>query len=263
MTYTTRLTHRIEENLADFKRMRCRDTSEATGRLAVDLMLLACDSTLRDSYPEAFTNKNPSSTSARASTPNASTSTMAATIRPELDIGIAITDANGTKMHVKGRVDWGYGYGNRNSSGMSTFLVAIEAKTREQFSQAEPQLLAYLAILREQRRQAGKTNCTVQGFFTDGNMYRFMSISNDGEVMASDIYFIERPGHKKTVFNFIVTILESALKSTPTVTPTKPGLQRDNEIAHYEKLVWADAYGGEQYIGVDKSKVVDMPDFFD
>ncbi|KAI9774416.1 MAG: hypothetical protein M1840_004310 [Geoglossum simile] len=79
-------------------------------------------------------------------------------------------------------------------------------------------------------------------------MYRFMSISNDGEVMASDLYFIERPEHMKTVFNFIVTILESALKSTPTVIPTKPGLQRDNEIAHYEKLVWADAYGGEQYI---------------
>jgi hypothetical protein len=239
--------------------MRCRGTSEATGRLAVDLMLLACDSTLRDSCPEAFPNL--SSTSARASTPNASTSTMAATIRPELDIGIIVTDANRTKVHVKGRVDWGCGYGDRHTAGMSAFL-AIEAKTREQFFQAEPQLLACLAILREQRRQAGKTNCTGQGFFTDGNMYRFMGISNDGEVMASDIYFIERPEHMKTVFNFIVTILEYALKSTPTVTPTKPGLQRDTEIAHYEKLIWADAYGGEQYIGVDKSKVVDMPDFF-
>jgi len=251
------------ENLADFRRLRCRDTSEATGRLAIDLMLLACETTLRDSYPEAFPTERLSSTSARASTPIASTSTITATIRPELDIGIVVTDANGTKVHVKGRVDWGYGYGGRHSAGLSTFLVAIEAKTREQFSQAEPQLLAYLAILREQRRQAGKTNCTVQGFFTDGNMYRFMSISNDGEVMASDIYFIQRPEHMKTVFNFIVTTLESALKSTPTVTPTKPGLQRDNEIAHYEKIVWADAYGGEQYIGVDKAKVVDMPDFFD
>jgi hypothetical protein len=118
--------------------------------------------------------------------------------------------------------------------------------------------LARLSAIRSSRDCYHR--CTVQGFLTDGNMYRF---SNDGEVMASDIYFIERPGHMKTVFNFIVTILESALKSTPTVTLTKPGLQRDNEMAHYEKLVRADACGGEQYIEVDKSKVVDMPDFFD
>ena len=244
--------------------MRCRDTSEATGRLAVDLMLLACDTTLRDNRPEAFPNECTSGTSTRASTSNLS---ILATIRPELDIGIIVTDVDGTKIHVKGRADWGYGYRDRYNAGMGTFFVATEAKARKQFFQAEPQLLAYLAILREQQRQAGKSNCIVQGFFTDGNMYRFMSISNDGEVMASDIYFVNRPKHMKTVFNFIMTILESALESalkrTPTVTPTKPGLQSDNEITHYEEVVWADAYRPELYIKVDKSQVVDMPDVVD
>jgi len=61
-----------------------------------------------------------------------------------------------------------------------TFIVAMEAKRRGLSSSAEPQLLTYLAILRELRIRAGKTNAVARGFSTDGYRYRFMAIDADG-----------------------------------------------------------------------------------
>ena len=75
-----------------------------------------------------------------------------------------------------------------------TFLVAIEAKRRELFSTAETQLMTYLAILREQRKRGGKLNAVIQGFYTDGHRYCFMSISTEGVVDTSRHFYIYNPG---------------------------------------------------------------------
>lgn len=60
-------------------------------------------------------------------------------------------------------------------------------KTAQLFSCAESQLITYLAILRELRIRAKKTNAATQGFYTDGYLYRFMSIDADGEIWESQI----------------------------------------------------------------------------
>lgn len=66
-----------------------------------------------------------------------------------------------------------------------------------------------------------------------------MAIDAEGEIEKSPIYDITGPQHRKTVFNFIVTILETALKSSPTVKPTKAGEQRDKEINNFDGEIWS------------------------
>jgi hypothetical protein len=40
------------------------------------------------------------------------------------------------------------------------------------------------------------------------------------------------------VFNSIVAMIETAIKSTPNATPTKPGQLREKEVNHFEDEVW-------------------------
>ena len=63
-------------------------------------------------------------------------------------------------------------------------------KQKENVSNAEAQLLAYLATIRQLRIQANKKNVITQGFFSDGEIYRFMYIRNNGTVMKSRHYDI-------------------------------------------------------------------------
>jgi hypothetical protein len=167
-----------------------------------------------------------------------------------------------------------------------TFLVAIDAKRRELFSTAETQLLTYLAILRKQQKSAGKINAVIQGFYTNGYRYCFMTINTEGIVDASRTFNIHNPrceglsptawwslslpqpkgtnrwlvGHRsqrtiytcldqgpdtqdtKTVFNFIIAILESAIKSSPNVSPTKPTARQEKEVSNYREEVWDRIY---------------------
>ena len=44
------------------------------------------------------------------------------------------------------------------------------------------------------------------------------------------------------VFSSIVAMLETALKSTPTATPIKPGVLQDKEIHDFDDGVWSKVY---------------------
>ena len=61
------------------------------------------------------------------------------------------------------------------------------------------------------------------------------------------------------VFSFIVAMLESALKSTPTATPTKPGKQQDKEIQDFGDEVWSKVYNClDKSLGVSDGSDDDM-----
>jgi hypothetical protein len=163
-------------------------------------------------------------------------------IFPEIDISVEVKDRRtGDATIVQGRADWCFGYGSRRDP-LGTLLAAVEAKTRDEYSKGEAQLLTYLAILWEKRRQMGKTNIAAQGFWTDGTQYTFMCITNSGVVEQSQRYSAMTDAGLKTVFNFIVTILEAAMVSTPNATPTKPGKQQEKEIQSYDSEVWQKVY---------------------
>lgn len=121
-------------------------------------------------------------------------------------------------------------------------LSAVEAKKYPEFSKGEFQLVAYLAILRENRKRANKINSMTQGFYSDGLRFAFVHIAEDGIVKSSGIFDVRAPKGLKYIFSFIVSMMETAMKSTPTTTPIKPGLQRDREVSEFEDEVWTKVY---------------------
>ena len=144
------------------------------------------------------------------------------------------------KILVTGRADWALGYGTAGDEG--TLLIAMEAKQRSEFSKGEAQLIAYLAILRENRLRARKTNIITQGFYSDGTRFAFICITADGIIEKSAIFNIDLARDLKMVFNFIVTMMETAMKSTPNATPTKPGQLQEKEVNQFEDEVWSKVY---------------------
>lgn len=162
---------------------------------------------------------------------------------PELEISTTITDPETqTPITITGCADWAFGYGLRGGQKTGPFLVVIKAKTRYTLFAAEPQLLAYLAMIQQQRAAAGKTNTDVQGFFTDGGFYVFVAIRANGVVERSRVLDIKDPVSRKTIFNFVVTILESAIKSSPSTMPTESIKRQQKEIFSFKKEVWENVY---------------------
>jgi hypothetical protein len=142
---------------------------------------------------------------------------------------------------VSGIADWAMGYGDRTVLEDGAVLLAVEAKRRGNTFNAEAQLLAYLATIRQLRIQANKRNVTTQGFFSDGEIYRFMCIRNNGTVMKSRLYDISLDRRDlKLVFNFLLNMLITAAESSPNTSPTKPGPKQDKEIENFDQNVFVE-----------------------
>lgn len=230
----------LRRNLHDLHYALYDTHSEATCRIAVDIMLIQCRKYLRDKYQSAEPN-----TSVPSPPPKAAANTQPlkhVKLFPEASISIEMCNESvpNSKFLVTGRADRALGYGTAGDEG--TLLVAMEAKQRSEFSKGETQLIAYLAILRENRLRMRKTNVVTQGFYSDGSRFAFICITADGTIERSLIFDIEYEKGLKTVFNFIVTMMDTAMKSTPNATPTKPGPLREKEVNHFQDEVWLKVY---------------------
>lgn len=249
--------------MLDLKKALYDDAAEATSRIAVDLMLIACKLHVMEMHPSHFSAKR-QMTATRPATPYDSEEREMVMIFPEIELAVQVEDPKTKEtVRVTGRADWGFGYTGRDGAAYGTFLVAIEAKRRSLFFDAESQLLAYLAIMRELRMRAGKTNAVTQGFYTDGERYCFMAINHDGTVELSGTYDVTIPGGEKSVFNFIVSILDSAIRCSPTVSPIKIAEQRHKEKNDYPGEVWEKIYGpypaeGEEAV-YEEAEYEEMP----
>lgn len=126
---------------------------------------------------------------------------------PEATVSIEIENESGWFL-VSGRADWALGYESTGSEG--ALLCAIEAKKFTEFSEGELQLVAYLAILRENRKRANKMNSVTQGFYSDGIRFCFIHIAEDGTIKSSEIFNIRSEKGLKSVFSFIVSMMEPA-----------------------------------------------------
>ncbi|KAI9764380.1 MAG: hypothetical protein M1840_008518 [Geoglossum simile] len=236
----------LEQNLKDLRTSIYSPDSEATCRIGVDIMLLQCTLLLQR---KLSIEDNESDKTKPLRTPSRRPCKSPISLFPEADISANVKDKSSSMLtKVQGRADWAFGYGTKWDS-LGTLLAAVEAKTRSEYSKGEAQLLAYLAILREKRLQAGKTNVATQGFWSDGIQYTFMGITNSGTVEQSPSYNIMTDKGLRTIFNFIISILETAMKSTPNATPTKPGEKRDREVHDFHDEVW-----DQVYVLYDKAK---------
>jgi hypothetical protein len=136
---------------------------------------------------------------------------------------------------ISGIADWAMGYGDRAVLEDGAVLLAVEAKRSDRIGKGEAQLLAYLATVRQLRIQANKKNVMTQGFYSDGAIYRFLCIRNNGTVMRSGLYDVFMRGQLKTVFNFLLGMLTTAAESS---RPTKPG--QDERIENFDRDVFVE-----------------------
>jgi len=262
----------LKRNLRDLEDALYDEDSEATCRIAVDIMLVQCRKYLRNKYRSTETSDNIEATVADATnplTPKRAVVNRPAVepikrvkLFPEASLSIEMCDpfVPHRKILVTGRADWAFGYSTAGEKG--ALLVAIEAKQKSEFSKGKAQLIAYLAILRENRLKARKTNIITQGFYSDGSQYSFICITADGTVNRSRIFDTGLASDLKMVFNFIITMMETAMKSTPNASPTKPGQLQEKEVSHFESEVWL-----KVFTHVEESIVVgsddDMEDVID
>ncbi|KAL0631583.1 hypothetical protein Q9L58_009554 [Maublancomyces gigas] len=206
-------------NLANLEKAFYDERSEASCRIAVDYMLVAAKVCVYELHPP------PTRSAKRLKTLGTPTDSHKPPeplhIFPELELEVTVADAHANPILVNGRADWALGYKTRSDALDGTVLVAIEAKRRDRFGAAEAQLLTYLAILRQLRLNARKTNAIVQGCYTDGERYVFVCIDNDGLVAISNVYDIRGVEQRKVVFNYLVTVLETAVRTSPTTSPVK------------------------------------------
>ena len=94
---------------------------------------------------------------------------------PEMALSVQVK-RRGREWHISGIADWAMGYGDRRALEDGTVLLAVEAKRQKFLFDAEAQLLAYLATIRQLRIQANKKNVMTQGFYSDGEIFRFLCI---------------------------------------------------------------------------------------
>jgi hypothetical protein len=143
------------------------------------------------------------------------------------------------KIRISGKPDWAFAHGDRKNSGSGSVLIAIEAKNPTTFSLARNQLLTYLVIMRQLRKQEHKIVDHVQGFYSDGNNYRFMYIGGEGKVYESKNFDIRFEEELKVAFNWILDMMHSA---APNTSPTKPGQAQETELSDFENRVFLHLY---------------------
>ncbi|KAI9764770.1 MAG: hypothetical protein M1840_008039 [Geoglossum simile] len=147
--------------------------SEATCRIAVGAMLVQCCLALRKKLSQCSDDELslPTGITATPQTPQRGVtgpkvSSMDSRIALFPELGISVKTVNRYTREpviVQGRADWAFGYGTKRRLD-GNIIAAMEAKQTSEFSTGEVQLLAYLAILHENRHRTGKINTDAQGF---------------------------------------------------------------------------------------------------
>ena len=89
-----------------------------------------------------------------------------------------------------------------------------------------------------------------------------MAIKNDGTVLESDV--LSARSNLKVIFNWVVTLLEAAVMSSPHTSSTKPGPERDKELGGFGPYVHV-KYFSEEKVDEDEDGFMDEndPDIID
>lgn len=69
---------------------------------------------------------------------------------------------------------------------------------------------------------------------------RFMYIDPEGKVYESKPFDILFEDDLKMVFNWTIQMMNCAAKSSPHTSPTKPGVEQDQELADFKNEVFYD-----------------------
>ncbi|UDD64480.1 hypothetical protein AFCA_011717 [Aspergillus flavus] len=82
--------------------------------------------------------------------------------------------------HINSRVDWGLGVYDVSTDGIK-LLIAIEAKSPNNWGEAWGELLLYMATIQNDRMSKGQPLAPVYGFCNDGDTYLFATLYENSQ----------------------------------------------------------------------------------
>jgi hypothetical protein len=141
-----------------------------------------------------------------------------------------VTHQGETKL-LTGFADYSVWYDSTKEKTLATNLVIIEAKRQYQTDAALPQLAAYMGIVYTTRKEESKENCVVYGASSDGRVFRFCRIDNDGVFVTSRL--LEWEFDKDQIYSITRSLLRAAALSSPSTTPIKDPMRRKMVLASF------------------------------
>ena len=97
----------------------------------------------------------------------------------EMPLSRFVTHQGETKL-LTGFADYSVWYDSAKKKTLATNLLIVEAKRWGTTDLALPQLAAYMGIVHSTRKEESKENYVVYGAASDGGVFRFCRIDNDG-----------------------------------------------------------------------------------
>ncbi|KAI9843077.1 MAG: hypothetical protein M1837_006622 [Sclerophora amabilis] len=170
--------------------------------------------------------------SSRPSTPEPSPAELILQFETELSYPVTY---KGKQRTINGRADFSLWY-DKNAT-LGTNLVVVEAKRRHQSDSGLGQLVAYMGIIHEIRKDEKRDNAVVYGISTDGVDFRFHRIDNNGTYSKSTLLEWDySESHVNQITSYLRYIVRAAISSSPSTTPIKPGTKRDVSLEIFKDV---------------------------
>lgn len=170
----------------------------------------------------------------------------------EVSLAIETNDDMGKRTMIKGRADWALGYGSSKTNTGSILIIA-EAKRVENASVGMPQMLIYMAAVREAR--GNRENKTVWGILSDSSEFYFACLKDDGKLLTSPPFAWRF--HQSDILRYIDTMLRDAMQSSPHTTPIK--VKNSNLLGYGRYLVGNWKFGEESEEDEDEQDDSELP----
>lgn len=129
------------------------------------------------------------------------------------------------------------GHYDEHTFDKGSYVIAGETKSPSELTPAESQLLADLGMM---RIAAWKGNPLAQE--TDGREYQFIAINNHGLVRMSERHRFIQGANRKMIYNWIITMMDTAIRGTASASPITYVVLRDQEINQCDNTVWRRSY---------------------
>ncbi|OBT88385.1 hypothetical protein VE02_02300 [Pseudogymnoascus sp. 03VT05] len=132
----------------------------------------------------------------------------------------------GENRLLSGYADYTLFYNSFTSDALATNLVIVEANRRGCTDLALPQLISYLGIVHKARQEKKKENAVVYGIISDGNVFRFCRVTNDGKYGQSGLLEWSRISERGKIYSMISSMIRTAALSSPSTTPIRDPSRR-------------------------------------
>ncbi len=132
----------------------------------------------------------------------------------------------GDQWLLSGFADYTVCYDPDKNTNFATNIIIIEAKKTGFTDACLGQLTAYMGLVHSYRKDERKQNAVVYGAASDGLIFRFLRIDNDGNWSQSRLWEWGM-GDKGKIYSLFRSLIRIAALSCPTTSPIKNPRKRE------------------------------------